>query len=136
MRPKLQKEIRELSLRAADAPLGDEDRARLNEILESDDEACRLWLEYSMLDADLIFYSRSEAAEGRAAGLTLAGAAASPRRRGRLGPIAWGLSLAAAASAAFVAAGLLNNHKDLAQQSGQKPSQEMLAKREPQPIAS
>jgi hypothetical protein len=80
MQPQLQREIRELSLQASEGSLSDKDRARINLLIEADDEACRLWLEYSMLEADLVFHARSEAAEDRAAGVarTASTAAAPP----------------------------------------------------------
>jgi len=69
----LDREIRELSLRAADGQLTDAERARFNELIETDDAACRLLLDYAMLDGDLVFMARSQAAEVRASGGAIAG---------------------------------------------------------------
>jgi anti-sigma factor RsiW len=91
---RLQKDIRELSLKALDGQLSDDEQVRLNSWVESDDDACRLLLQYSMLDADLIFHARSEAAGVHPAGVERVGSDA--RQRKRAGGMAALFALAAA----------------------------------------
>lgn len=132
----LPKEIRELSLRAAEGQLTDDERARLNALIETDDEACRLLLEYSMLDADLVFHARSEAAEERARGGTLKTTAMqniAPRQTH------WAIAAAVAACLAVVGAVVLWPTPRGAQSlpAGRaSATAKLLAQRQPQPIAS
>jgi ferric-dicitrate binding protein FerR (iron transport regulator) len=132
------REIRELSLRAADGTLTDMERARFNQLIETDDEACRLLLEYSMLDADLVFHARSEAAEDRAAGGAIAGmigkreAESGKRKAGLKSSARRGAALAAAACVALVAAWAIWPSRE-APPAG---TDQVVAERQPQPIAS
>jgi ferric-dicitrate binding protein FerR (iron transport regulator) len=123
---RLQKDIRELSLKALDGQLSDDEQARLNSLVESEDDACRLLLQYSMLDADLIFHTRSEVASDRAAG---AERSAPAERSRRMAPRM--ASLFALAAAVLVAVWLGGRPADIPQQA-----QLLLAQRQPQPIAS
>lgn len=123
---RLQKDIRELSLRALDGQLNDDEQARLNTLVESDDDACRLLLRYSMLDADLIFHVRSEAASARATGAERT----RPRERSRRGLPR--MAALFALTAAVLAAVWLGRRMAAAPEQGQP----LLAQRQPQPIAS
>jgi hypothetical protein len=123
---RLQKDIRELSLKALDGQLSDDEQARLNSLVESEDDACRLLLQYSMLDADLIFHARSEAAGVHPAGVERVGSDA--RQRNRAGGMA---ALFALAAAVLVAVWLGNRPANVPQ-----PANPLLAQRQPQPIAS
>jgi ferric-dicitrate binding protein FerR (iron transport regulator) len=130
----LHKEIRELSLRAAEGPLTDEERTRLNTLIETDDEACRLLLDYSMLDADLVFLARSEAAEER-----VRGGAATPVARARLAsPVArpWAVGLAVAAGLACAWAALAWRTPPNVAKRPTSSAAVLVAERQPQPIAN
>jgi anti-sigma factor RsiW len=123
---RLQKDIRELSLKALDGQLSDDEQVRLNSLVESDDDACRLLLQYSMLDADLIFHARSEAASVRAAGAERSAPAARSRY---VAPRM--AALFALAAAVLVAVWLGGRPAEVPQQANP-----LLAQRQPQPIAS
>jgi ferric-dicitrate binding protein FerR (iron transport regulator) len=125
---RLQKDIRELSLKAIDGQLSDDERARFNSLVESDDDACRLLLQYTMLDADLIFHARSEAASVRAGSVERATPAA--ESRSSLARVAALLTLAAAV---LVAAWLGTRPGPEHQEAHASP---LRAERQPQPIAS
>jgi ferric-dicitrate binding protein FerR (iron transport regulator) len=124
------KEIRELSLKAADEQLSDDERARLNALIESDEQAARVFLEYSMLDADLAFHSRAGAAEDRVLQTVMARQAAVRQRSKTSRYVAYGLALATAAAIAVAA-----------WPSAQPPENpaaapQLLTERQPQPIAT
>ena len=128
----LQKDIRELSLKAADGVLSDDERARLNRLIESDDEACRALLQCTMLDADLIFHARSEAAATRAEHSASAPATTpAPRPRTIAARWAGAIAVIAAATALVVAWPTAVDHRN----PSHLPSA-LAAQRQPQPIAS
>jgi hypothetical protein len=136
----LDREIRELSLRAAEGRLTDAERARLNELIETDDEACRLLLDYATLDGDLVFLARSQAAEERAGGGAIAGkigarGARSEEREARGGRRAnwqWGWAAAACLAVAATGWAVWPAADDLPQ----KDVAAIRLERQPQPIAS
>jgi ferric-dicitrate binding protein FerR (iron transport regulator) len=142
-RGRLSKEIRELSLKAADGGLSAAERERLNQLVETDAEACRLLLAYSMLDADLVFQARAEAAEERAPGTTRRQQTSAPSQARTIRVAAWGMGLAAAA-ALLVFVGLLATRRNSpdADPGGRAPrlaletGSSLLAQRQPQPIAT
>jgi hypothetical protein len=137
----LEREIRELSLRAGDGTLSDADRERLNHLVETSDEACRILLRYSMLDGDLAFLARSESAADRATGSGIAGtigrrsdawdqgAKGRSPRSGRTRAVQWGMVAAAASVIVAVAWSLRPAPTPTVDSS-------LLAERQPQPIAS
>jgi hypothetical protein len=131
-----QKLLRDLSLRAGDDQLSDEERVRLNELVEGDDDACRLLLEYSMLDADLVFYARTEAASAHASSMS---AEAGTRRVASAGAsnarVVRGLSLAAAAILAAATAALALR-PPARQAERAAPEAPIVAQRQPQPVAT
>ncbi len=132
----VQKDIRELSLKAADGVLSDDERVRLNRLIEADDEACRAFLECSMLDADLIFHARTQAAAVRAgqadSAANLANLTLAPRSR-RISA-RWAAALAAVAATIGIV--LAWPKADLSQDSPTTASTALAAERQPQPIAS
>jgi ferric-dicitrate binding protein FerR (iron transport regulator) len=140
-RGKLQKEIRELSLKASDGHLSDAERERLNQLVETDDQACRLLLAYSMLDADLVFLARAEAAEDRAGGSARRQHASGRKHSRIIRFAAWGVGLAAAAALLVMAwpQGPLGDSLD-ADPGGRAPrlasESPLAAERQPQPIAT
>jgi hypothetical protein len=131
---RVEREIRELSLKAIDGQLSERERARLNELVETDEEARRVLLGYALLDADLAFHSRAAAAEDRVLSVVTKRRANQPSRSRRLRGMAWGMGMAAAAAVAVVGAALLSSERPLAQPL--TPPQRLLAQRQPQPIAS
>ena len=62
----LMSEISDLALRASEDRLSSPQQHRLNELLESSDEACRALLLCGILDAELAVHARAEAAQDRA----------------------------------------------------------------------
>jgi hypothetical protein len=130
---RVQQEIDDLALRASQGSLSPAEQARLNELLESSDEACRALLLNFVMDADLITQVRAEAAEERVlsaitgggvraeAGARSSWRAISPR------PLRW-----------TVAAGLLGLAAWLAIKPGESNPEPVTfaARRSPRPIAS
>lgn len=129
----LDKEIRELSLKAANGLLSDGDAARFNSLIESNDDAGRLLLKYSMLDADLVFHARNHAAAERAgdAGVRSTLDPHAPQHgfwSGRA--LRWAGGLAGAAAIAMVMLLLGDDAPD------RTIAATLTAQRQPQPIAS
>jgi ferric-dicitrate binding protein FerR (iron transport regulator) len=127
----LDKEIRELSLKAADGQLDDDERARLNALIEADPQAAHVLLEYSMLDADLVFHSRAGAAEDRVLQTVVAEQAAVRRRSKTSRYAAYGLALAAAAAIAVAAW-----PRSRAPETPNAAEPQLVAERQPEPIAT
>ncbi len=132
---RLQKEIRELSLKAADGQLSDEERTRLNSLVETDAEASRVLLQYSMLDADLVFHARAAAAENRALDVVADRQATIRLHHRNVRLRTWGLGLAAAAALSAVAIPLLRPTASDKSVESTEPHP-LLAERQPQPVAS
>ena len=62
----LMAEISDLALRASEDRLSTAQQERLNELLESSDEACRALLFCGILDAELVVHASMGAAQDRA----------------------------------------------------------------------
>src|SRR5690242_18426827 len=61
----LMSEISDLAMRARENRLSDAQAARLNELLEASDDACRALLFSGMVDAELMARAHEEAAQDR-----------------------------------------------------------------------
>jgi ferric-dicitrate binding protein FerR (iron transport regulator) len=138
---RLRNEICDLSLKAAEGQLSAVDEARLNELIASNDDACRWLLFASMMDADLVFHARALAAAERAAakvgpGDSDAPVLGGPPQKGtRIGP--WPFGLAAAAVLALSALLIFNRGESLQPSAAVPPRIErLLAERQPEPVAS
>ena len=127
------REIENLALRASQGLLSPADKARLNELLESSDDACHALLMSFALDADLITHVRAEAAEERVLNAITGGAP----RSDRTSRFPW-CAITRRPMRIAVAAGLLG----LAAWFALRPSESdpkpvtFAVRRSPQPIAS
>jgi ferric-dicitrate binding protein FerR (iron transport regulator) len=129
---RIQREIDDFALRASQGALRPEDRARLNELLESSDEACRALLLSFSMDADLITHVRAEAAEERVLTAISGGREAADRASGRwrmasMHPLRWAVAATVVGMAAWFAV--------RTSESDPKPVT-FAARRSPRPIAS
>ncbi|MBA3480790.1 MAG: FecR domain-containing protein [Pirellulales bacterium] len=127
------REIEDLALRASLGPLSPADKARLNELLESSDEACHALLMSFALDADLITHVRAVAAEERVLNAITGGAPRSDRKSRLPWRAITGRPMHIAVAAGFV--GLAAWFALRPSESDPKPVT-FAVRRSPQPIAS
>jgi ferric-dicitrate binding protein FerR (iron transport regulator) len=125
---RLLREVSDLSLAAREGRWDPDAHSRLNELLESSDEACAALLELSVLDAELAFRARAEGFAGIPAVVAEAPTTPTTRRSSRGNLMWWSLGMAAAAALAFVATNFVARSPDL-------PSLPVV-ERVPQPVGS